>query len=176
MKFQMLKQIASLRRAADKLVSIKTQILRVTNQSLSNTINIDLKEYLSNYFDIVSEESNAKILLKFDSTPVFKDVNVYDLGVLLDNLLLNAEERRRNVEITIYFTEDNNALHFISNTGPIVITPIDSIFQLGVTSKANGTGIGMYLCREICEEFGWAISVSSLGENVDFKIEFGDKT
>ena len=176
LKFQMLKQIASLRRAADKLVSIKTQILRVTNQSLSNTINIDLKEYLSNYFDIVSEESNAKILLKFDSTPVFKDVNVYDLGVLLDNLLLNAEERRRNVEITIYFTEDNNALHFISNTGPIVITPIDSIFQLGVTSKANGTGIGMYLCREICEEFGWAISVSSLGENVDFKIEFGDKT
>ena len=95
----MLKQIASLRRSSDKLISIKTQILRITNQSLSDTITIDLKEYLKSYFDIVSEESNARITLNFDDLPVFQDVNVYDLGVLLDNLLLNAAERRRDVEI-----------------------------------------------------------------------------
>ena len=38
----------------------------------------------------------------------------------------------------------------------------------------NGTGIGMYLCKEICEEFGWTIQVESLGEFVDFKINFGE--
>lgn len=174
-KKQMLKQIANLRRSSDKLISIKTQILRITNQSLSDTITIDLKEYLKNYFDIVSEESNARVTLNIDNMPVFKSVNVYDLGVLLDNLLLNAVERRRDVEITIYFTEDDRVFHFISNTGPITISPADSIFNLGVTSKANGTGIGMYLCREICEEFGWSINVSSEGDLVDFKIEFGDE-
>lgn len=175
LKKQMLKQLANLRRSSDKLISIKTQILRITNQSLSNTININLKEYLENYFDIVSEESDAQISLNIDNIPVFKDVNVYDLGVLLDNLLLNAEECRSDVEISIYFSEDNEAFHFVSNTGPITISPEDSIFKLGVTSKVNGTGIGMYLCREICEEFGWSINVSSDGHLVDFKIEFGDE-
>mgnify|MGYP000230174742 FL=1 len=173
-KKQMLKQIASLRRSSDKLISIKTQILRITNQSLSDTITIDLKEYLKSYFDIVSEESNARITLNFDDLPVFQDVNVYDLGVLLDNLLLNAAERRRDVEINLYFSEDNKDFHFVSNTGPITISPAESIFNLGVTSKPGGTGIGMYLCKEICEEFGWSIYVSSQGNLVDFKIEFGD--
>lgn len=174
-KKQMLKQIASLRRSSDKLISIKTQILRITNQSLSDTITIDLKEYLKSYFDIVSEESNARVTLNFDDLPVFQDVNVYDLGVLLDNLLLNAAERRRDVEISLYFSEDNKAFHFVSNTGPITISPAESIFNLGVTSKPGGTGIGMYLCKEICEEFGWSISVSSQRNLVDFKIEFGDE-
>lgn len=174
-KKQMLKQIASLRRSSDKLISIKTQILRITNQSLSDTITIDLKEYLRSYFDIVSEESNARVTLNFDDLPVFQDVNVYDLGVLLDNLLLNAAERRRDVEINLYFSEDNKSFHFVSNTGPITISPAESIFNLGVTSKPGGTGIGMYLCKEICEEFGWSINVSSQGNLVDFKIEFGDE-
>ena len=174
-KKQMLKQIASLRRSSDKLISIKTQILRITNQSLSDTITIDLKEYLKSYFDIVSEESNARVTLNFDDLPVFQDVNVYDLGVLLDNLLLNAAERRRDVEINLYFSEDNKAFHFVSNTGPITISPVEIIFNLGVTSKPDGTGIGMYLCKEICEEFGWSINVSSQGNLVDFKIEFGDE-
>lgn len=174
-KKQMLKQIASLRRSSDKLISIKTQILRITNQSLSDTITIDLKEYLRSYFDIVSEESNARVTLNFDDLPVFQDVNVYDLGVLLDNLLLNAAERRRDVEINLYFSEDNKSFHFVSNTGPITISPAESIFNLGVTSKPGGTGIGMYLCKEICEEFGWSINVSSQENFVDFKIEFGDE-
>lgn len=174
-KKQMLKQIASLRRSSDKLISIKTQILRITNQSLSDTITIDLKEYLRSYFDIVSEESNAQVTLNFDDLPVFQDVNVYDLGVLLDNLLLNAAERRRDVEINLYFSEDNKSFHFVSNTGPITISPAESIFNLGVTSKPGGTGIGMYLCKEICEEFGWSINVSSQENFVDFKIEFGDE-
>ena len=67
------------------------------------------------------------------------------------------------------------SFHFVSNTGPITISPAESIFNLGVTSKPGGTGIGMYLCKEICEEFGWSINVSSQGNLVDFKIEFGDE-
>lgn len=171
-----LRQIASLRRSADKLISIKTQILRINNQSLSDTITIDLKEYLRNYFEIVSEETKATIKLNADGVPVYKDVNVYDFGVVLDNLLLNAEERRRDVEIRIYFEEDDSGFHFVSNTGPIdtEIGAENDIFKLGVTSKVNGTGIGMYLCKEICEEFGWTIQVESLGEFVDFKINFGE--
>lgn len=175
LKLQMLQQVASLRRAADKLVSIKTQILRINNQSLSDTISIDIKEYLINYFGIISEETKARISLDIVGKPIFKDVNIYDFGVMLDNLLLNAEELRRDVEIKIYFDEDDSAFHFVSNTGPISISPVDTIFNLGVSSKAGGTGIGMYLCREICEEFGWSIQVTSLGELVDFKIYFGEK-
>lgn len=74
---------------------------------------------------------------------------------------------------SFYFEEDNSAMHFMSDTGPIEIKPLDDIFKLGVTSKRRGTGIGMYICQQICSDFGWEISVSELEKNyVDFKIIF----
>ena len=57
----------------------------------------------------------------------------------------------------------------------MILSIIENIFNLGFTTKTySGTGIGMYLCKEICKEFGWNITVTSIGNLVDFRIEFGD--
>ena len=63
----------------------------------------------------------------------------------------------------------------MTDTGPIDIYPIENIFKLGVSSKKDGSGMGMYMCYKICEDFGWEISVTDLDDNlVKFTISFGD--
>lgn len=89
---------------------------------------------------------------------------------------MNAQDRNAST-INLFFEDDNSALHVVSDTGPIEIKPIEDIFSLGVTSKRRGTGLGMYICKQICQDFGWDITVSESSNNyVDFKIEFSKES
>ena len=165
--------IYKIRRTSDKLSSIKKQILRLNFESFSNLENIELKSYLKSYVDnLIDDTVNLKISLGVGE--LYQNINVYDFGTLLDNLIINAQERNAK-EIHLFFNEDNKIMHFTSDTGPIDIEPIENIFNIGVTSKRRGTGLGMYICQQICKDFKWKISVHQLNNNiVDFQIEFSE--
>ena len=165
--------IYKIRRTSDKLSSIKKQILRLNFESFSNLENIELKSYLKSYVDnLIDDTVNLKVSLGVGE--LYQNINVYDFGTLLDNLIINAQERNAK-EIHIFFNEDNKIMHFTSDTGPIDIEPIENIFNIGVTSKRRGTGLGMYICQQICTDFNWKISVHQLNNNiVDFQIEFSE--
>ena len=165
--------IYKIRRTSDKLSSIKKQILRLNFESFSNLENIELKSYLKSYVDnLIDDTVNVKISLGVGK--LYQNINVYDFGTLLDNLIINAQERNAK-ELHIFFNEDNKIMHFTSDTGPIDIVPIENIFNIGVTSKRRGTGLGMYICQQICKDFNWKISVHQLNNNiVDFQIEFSE--
>lgn len=166
--------LLGIRKSSDKLTSIKKQILRLNVETFSNKEMIELKSYLESYLKYAFDET-TKINLHLGNEKILKEVNIYDLGVLIDNIILNALQQKASA-IDIYFEEDNTALYFVTDTAPIEIRPIENIFNLGVTSKRRGTGIGMYMCAKICSDFGWNISVSEVdGKYVRFKIEFGDK-
>ncbi|MCI3918593.1 ATP-binding protein [Streptococcus intermedius] len=163
--------IYKIRRTSDKLSSIKKQILRINFETFSKVENIEIKSYLKSYINNIVED-NTKILTNFGNKELIQSINIYDFGTLLDNLLANAQQREAK-QINIYFDEDNTKMHFVSDTGPIDIEPIDDIFKLGVTSRRRGTGLGLYICRQICQDFGWKISASQIGDNlIDFVIEF----
>lgn len=165
--------IYKIRRTSDKLSSIKKQILRLNFESFSNLENIELKSYLKSYVDnLIDDTVNLKVSLGVGE--LYQNINVYDFGTLLDNLIINAQENNAK-EIHIFFNEDNKIMHFTSDTGPIDIEPIENIFNIGVTSKRRGTGLGMYICQQICTDFNWKISVHELNNNiVDFQIEFSE--
>lgn len=165
--------IYKIRRTSDKLSSIKKQILRLNFESFSNLENIELKSYLKSYVDnLIDDTVNVKVSLGVGK--LYQNINVYDFGTLLDNLIINAQERNAK-ELHIFFNEDNKIMHFTSDTGPIDIDPIENIFNIGVTSKRRGTGLGMYICQQICKDFNWKISVHQLNNNiVDFQIEFSE--
>lgn len=163
--------IYKIRRTSDKLSSIKKQILRINFETFSKVENIEIKSYLKSYINNIVED-NTKILTNFGNKELIQSINIYDFGTLLDNLLANAQQREAK-QINIYFDEDNTKMHFVSDTGPIDIEPVDDIFKLGVTSRRRGTGLGLYICRQICQDFGWKISASQIGDNlIDFVIEF----
>lgn len=163
--------IYKIRRTSDKLSSIKKQILRINFETYSKLETIEIKSYLQSYIENTFEDA-SKVKLVLGSGTVKQKINIYDFGTLIDNLLINAQDRRAK-NIVFHFEEDNTAMHIISDTGPIEIKPVNDIFKLGVTSKRRGTGLGMYICQQICSDFGWTISVSEIENDfVDFKIEF----
>lgn len=163
--------IYNLKRTSDKLSSIKKQILRINFETYSKTEQIEVKAYLQSYVNNTIDDV-SKLEINLGAGKVVQKINIYDFGTLIDNLIQNALDRDAK-KIVFYFEEDNSAMHFMSDTGPIEIKPLDDIFKLGVTSKRRGTGIGMYICQQICSDFGWEISVSELEKNyVDFKIIF----
>ena len=165
--------IYKIRRTSDKLSSIKKQILRLNFESFSNLENIELKSYLKSYVDNLIDDT-VKLKVSLGIGELYQNINVYDFGTLLDNLIINAQERNAK-DIHIFFDEDNKIMHFTSDTGPIDIEPIENIFNIGVTSKRRGTGLGMYICQQICKDFKWRISVHQLNNNiVDFQIEFSE--
>lgn len=165
--------IYKIRRTSDKLSSIKKQILRLNFESFSNLENIELKSYLKSYVDNLIDDT-VKLKVSLGIGELYQSINVYDFGTLLDNLIINAQDRNAK-DIHIFFDEDNKIMHFTSDTGPIDIEPIENIFNIGVTSKRRGTGLGMYICQQICKDFNWKISVHQLNNNiVDFQIEFSE--
>ena len=165
--------IYKIRRTSDKLSSIKKQILRLNFESFSNLENIELKSYLKSYVDNLIDDT-VKLKVSLGIGELYQSINVYDFGTLLDNLIINAQDRNAK-DIHIFFDEDNKVMHFTSDTGPIDIEPIENIFNIGVTSKRRGTGLGMYICQQICKDFNWEISVQQLKNNVvDFQIKFSE--
>ena len=145
--------------------------MRINFKTFSKVENIEIKSYLKSYINNIVED-NTKILTNFGNKELIQSINIYDFGTLLDNLLANAQQREAK-QINIYFDEDNTKMHFVSDTGPIDIEPVDDIFKLGVTSRRRGTGLGLYICRQICQDFDWKISASQIGDNlIDFVIEF----
>ena len=165
--------IYKIRRTSDKLSSIKKQILRLNFESFSNLENIELKSYLKSYVDNLIDDT-VKLKVSLGIGELYQSINVYDFGTLLDNLIINAQDLNSK-DRDIFFDEDNKIMHFTSDTGPIDIEPIENIFNIGVTSKRRGTGLGMYICQQICKDFNWEISVQQLKNNVvDFQIKFSE--
>ncbi len=98
------------------------------------------------------------------------------LYFVLDQVLSNALKYTSRGRISITLEEPKTIC--ISDTG-IGISPEDlpRVFEKGYTGE-NGradkraTGIGMYLCRRICEKLGHTISVTSVpGEGTQVRID-----
>lgn len=108
--------------------------------------------------------------LRLDYTPLCTTV-VTDakwLGFVIEQVLTNALKYTRTGGITIRLQqEDGRKLLLIEDTG-IGIAPEDlpRIFEPGFTGKTGraderATGIGLYLCRRICQNLGHGISATS---------------
>lgn len=164
--------LADLKKGSNKLTTLKQQFLKLNDYDIIGKQDIDLKAYLRSYFANIYVR-NAKINLSISDSPFLSRVEVFELGVLLDNLISNAVERNATF-IEIIFSDSQEEIHFISDTGPITIKPITDIFKLGVSDKKNGTGIGMYISKEICEEFDWKIIVNDYDNIVEFTIKVGE--
>ena len=89
------------------------------------------------------------------------------------NLLRNAEQARRQISIHIEGHQEGGwAIVTVSDNGPGMSQEIlNRIFERYFTTKESGTGIGLWLVREIIENAGGTIQASSrLGEGTTFTI------
>ena len=99
---------------------------------------------------------------------------------ILDQLISNAVKYRTDKLVLHFFTrkENDRVLLSVEDNG-IGIPPGDlpRIFEKGFTGE-NGrrihssTGIGLYLCRRLCDKLGIGISASSKGKGTTISLSF----
>lgn len=166
------KYIYNFKYSTTKLDIIKNQFLRLNDYDIEGGAVINIKGYLSSYFDNVPL-NRRRIKNNIGPKPFEANVDVFELGVLVDNILQNAIDRDANY-IRVEFDDSLKQMSFISDTGPILVEPIDEIFKLGVTSRDDGTGVGLFLVHQIATKFNWRVYAESRGKEAVIVIDFGN--
>lgn len=94
------------------------------------------------------------------------------------NILMNSidalEVIKENRKIIIDVCEEEERIHIvIKNNGPMIpAESIETIFEPFVTTKKLGTGIGLFVCKQIVEKHNGSITCHSNAEWTEFQISF----
>tara|TARA_R110001606_G_scaffold395213_1_gene567079 strand:+ start:81362 stop:81865 length:504 start_codon:yes stop_codon:yes gene_type:complete len=105
--------------------------------------------------------------------------NTNELSHVLLSILINTRDSvfERNIqepEVHISLSQQAKLIIIIvtDNAGGISIRPIESIFQLGISSKPlTGSGLGLYMAHKIIKErFSGTLSVKNTSEGASFII------
>ncbi len=78
---------------------------------------------------------------------------------LLDNALRYASQSSRAIQITTQLTVTGQAQLSVWSDGlPLEKTVQTHLFEPFFTSESRSSGLGLYICRELCERYGASIS------------------
>lgn len=125
----------------------------------------------SNSIKVSSMELNEKY--EIEDPMVWGEPN--KIEQVFTNIIQNALQAMQNkgkLDIEVV-KMDKNVRVTVSDTGPgIPEDKISEIFDAFYTTKEEGTGLGLNICKRIIEEHGGVIDVESvLGEGTQFTIE-----
>ena len=117
----------------------------------------------------------AGIQVKLDIRSAWKDLSIpgWEMCKVLGNLLDNAIDALQEVSdrrLTLTLTEDLKAFRFsVNNSGPMIPVKLQaSIFQPGITTKAAGHGMGLFIVRRTVQEWGGDIRLISDAKETEF--------
>ncbi|MGZ9103816.1 MAG: PAS domain-containing sensor histidine kinase, partial [Rhodoplanes sp.] len=98
-------------------------------------------------------------------------LNLFHNGV---EALAAAGDRRREITIETYAREEKEVVVAIKDTGPGVPEELhERLFHPFVTTKRNGLGLGLSICRSIVQDHGgemWLAEPEEAGANICFTL------
>ncbi|MBQ9325333.1 MAG: Spo0B domain-containing protein [Clostridia bacterium] len=119
------------------------------------------------------EKSGIQMRLDIRSTWESLPMQGWEMCKVLSNLIDNAMDAVEDVadkKLCVSLLEDLHSYRFsVSNNGPMIPAKSrEAIFQAGVTGKAKGHGMGLYIVRKTLQEHGGDICVESTAEETVF--------
>jgi len=168
----------------EELQKIEDYIEQALFYARSNTVEKDYYVKECNLKDIVNEsiKKNKSILIKNKML-----INIHDLDktvytdskwilFILNQIIQNSVKYKKqdnNSEIEIYskYGKENVILHVKDNGIGIKKGEITRVFEKGFTGtngrlqNKKSTGIGLYLCKKLCNKLGIAIELNSIENN-----------
>ena len=147
-------------------ITAVSRVMKTANPAINALLQVKLGE---------CEKTGIPVTLNIQSA--WKDLPMpgWEMCKVLSNLLDNAidaleEVERSQRQLTLTLTEDLRSFRFsVTNTGPMIpMKSRESIFQAGITTKATGQGMGLYIVRKVLQERGGDIQLTSDGTGTTF--------
>ncbi len=145
----------------------------------NNIENFSMEEIIDSTLLLVKDEF-IKHKIKFVKEikeNYFLNGNKNDLKDLILNIINNSKDafiekdiNNRVINIKLYIDDYQQKLEISDNAGGIPRDIIDTIFKTNFTTKAKtgGTGIGLYISKQITDKFGATLNVRNIENGVLF--------
>lgn len=149
-----------LMRHVTRMNDIVETVLQISRRDPPNIISIALQDWLAQYLEnVFPSQSHQYISLNIEKA-LEVDFDPSYLGQVCTNLIENAlhalqdtPEQAREIRIEAGYIENLHQTYLnISNNGPSINDEQSAqLFEPFFTTSKSGTGLGLFLCREICE-------------------------
>ncbi len=163
----------------NRAIENATQLLdemRIRTQEVSlNCSEVDLDIYIASFLDELVIPESIRVEKKLKSQARVS-IDAIKMKRVLTNILLNAFDAMKdggNVWISTK-SEDESVIIIIKDNGSGIPDDIKAnLFKPFITSKSNGTGLGLNFCKRIIEAHHGTISFESkLGSGTSFSLKF----
>lgn len=164
-------------RISQFLLVSKKEMWNESEQFLLNDLFHDIIQFL--YPSLVNANVSIEKNLPY---PVALIGYRSELRQVFLNILMNSidalEGASGDRRIIIEVVEEGEMIHIkIRNNGPMIPkASIETIFEPFVTTKKLGTGIGLFVCKQIVEKHNGTITCQSYSEWTEFHISFQRKS
>lgn len=152
-----IKIMSDVSRTKNELIIFKDLLLKTNYDLRSNQV--------INWFEVAkwhfSNSDHLKINCSIDQEYISKwniSSNIIDFIMCLDNFYINAIEHSANY-MELIFLEDEIIIS--NDSESIDDNIINKIFELGFSSKQNGTGIGLYQIKKFFNQNGFDITTQN---------------
>lgn len=147
-------------------------LVKIENRLVEDKQPVDLRAVIDELiiqFEEIFNAKDLKVTYKLSNKELF--TNPYLVDVLLNNLLSNAiRHNYEGGEIDIKLTSNKLV---IRNTGENVALESEQAFQrFRKSSSSDGSGLGLTISKQICENLGFGIDYSFEGGYHAFTIQF----
>ena len=174
-----------IKNTADTAFHVVKQMLAFTRQSYDKSTASNLSHLLNELLEILKVIVPKDITIRWEppADEILLHINPVKFKQVAMNLCLNAiQAMQEQGELKILLIKDpvnpDQIIFEVSDTGPGIEQEIqdkifEPLFTTKETEKEKGAGLGLFVVKQIIDEFGGKISIQSKpGEGTTFKILF----
>lgn len=167
---------------AFRLNSIVLDVLQLNRRDRVQKVAINLAEQLPYFVENLHHTENfSRGIIEISVAPVC--VVNFDRGhfdQVLWNLCRNAvrycQRQPGSVQLRAMCTDDGRTVLEVSNDGAAISNElVQRLFEPFFTTSVGGTGLGLYIARELCDANGSQIEYRPKDGTTCFRIVFGEK-
>ncbi len=142
-----------------RLNKIVQDVLQLNRRNISKSEAIDVNEFIQEFLEGFwhTENIDANVFILNSSKNYLINFDRDHLNQIIWNLCRNAWRHCRKQANSIYIglsagANENNVYLDIIDDGPgVELQQIKQIFEPFFTTETSGTGLGLYIARELCE-------------------------
>ncbi|BAU23696.1 PAS/PAC sensor hybrid histidine kinase [Caldimicrobium thiodismutans] len=158
-----LNYLSKVEEAFDRMKNLVSELFIISRGELKREEFINLGEFLKKWAPFYLKGSSVALTLDIEEN-LFVNLQENHLLSIIQNLILNAREAMENSgELRIKAQKVDNFIKVeVSDTGPGIPEEVkNKIFEPGFTTKAHGTGLGLYVVKRIMDMYNGKIEIFS---------------